>query len=63
MLVYAPGLDLSIAIASNMENDDQTHPSDTLCIAYNTVKNLILGTKDKCTYTAGGYYGGNCVCK
>ena len=37
MLSYHPALDVTIAIGTNMENDDQTHPSDTLCVLYAAV--------------------------
>ena len=62
MLSYHPALDVTIAIASNMENDDQTHPSDTLCMTYNAVKNHLTGSTDKCTFTVGSYYSGGCNC-
>ena len=62
MLSYHPALDVTIAIASNMENDDQTHPSDALCMTYNAVKNHLTGSTDKCTFTVGSYYSGGCNC-
>jgi len=63
MLSYHPALDVTLAIGSNMENDDQTHPSDTLCSLYSTVKNSLTGSTESCTYTPKGYYGGDCECK
>ena len=45
-----------------MENDDQTHPSDTLCLAFNAVRNALTGAAEQCTYKASGYYGGECKC-
>ena len=63
MLLYNPDMDVSIAIASNMENDDQTHPSDTLCSAFNAVRNAVTGATDDCVYKKGGYYGGECKCQ
>ena len=45
-----------------MRSNDQTHPSDTLCLLYTAVKNAITGSKDKCSFKPGGYYGGECSC-
>eukprot|EP00591_Stephanopyxis_turris_P005079 CAMPEP_0195516336 /NCGR_PEP_ID=MMETSP0794_2-20130614/7095_1 /TAXON_ID=515487 /ORGANISM="Stephanopyxis turris, Strain CCMP 815" /LENGTH=426 /DNA_ID=CAMNT_0040644911 /DNA_START=114 /DNA_END=1391 /DNA_ORIENTATION=+ len=58
MLSYHPEIGATIAIASNLENDDQTHPSETLCLAFAAVKNAVSGTSDVCQYTKEGYYGG-----
>ncbi len=63
MLSYHPALDITIAIGSNMENDDQTHPSDTLCLLFTAVKNALTGSQDKCSYEPRGYYGGECKCE
>jgi hypothetical protein len=62
MLSYHPALDVTIAIGTNMENDDQTHPSDTLCVLFAAVKNVLTGSADTCAYTDRGYYGGECKC-
>ena len=62
MLSYHPALDVTIAIGTNMENDDQTHPSDTLCSLFTAVKNSLTGSADVCAYTPRGYYGGECKC-
>ena len=62
MLAYYPALDVTIAIGTNMENDDQTHPSDTLCVLYGAVYNHLTSSTDVCTYTMKGYYGGECKC-
>jgi CubicO group peptidase (beta-lactamase class C family) len=62
VLAYMPALDVSIAIGSNLENDDQTHPSDTLCVLYTAVKNRLTGSTDNCVFKAGGYFSGGCKC-
>ncbi len=62
MLSYHPELDVSIAIASNMENDDQTHPSEALCLLFSGVKNALTGSTESCVYSEAGYYGGECKC-
>ena len=62
MLSYHPALDVTIAIGTNMENDDQTHPSDTLCVLYGAIYNHLTNSTDSCTYTMRGYYGGECKC-
>ena len=62
VLSYHPALDVSIAIGSNIENDDQVHPSDTLCLLYTAVKNALTGSSDNCVYVSGGYYQGGCKC-
>jgi CubicO group peptidase (beta-lactamase class C family) len=62
MLAYYPELDVTIAIGTNMENDDQTHPSDALCLLYGAVYNHLTNSSDTCTYTMSGYYGGECKC-
>jgi hypothetical protein len=36
-LAYFPKLDVTLSIGTNMENDDQEHPSDTLCLLYGAV--------------------------
>jgi CubicO group peptidase (beta-lactamase class C family) len=62
LLAYHPALDLSIAIASNMELDDQWHPFDTLCLLYNKLRDRYKGTSNVCHYTPRGYYDGFCSC-
>lgn len=60
---YAPALDLGISIATNIETETQTQPSDAFCGVYNRVKNYILDeTVQNCTYTTDHYYGGTCKC-
>lgn len=40
----------------------QIQPSDTICIAFNTVAALVLNKNYTCEYSTGGYYGGFCNC-
>jgi len=61
---YNPKLDVSIGIASNIETQSQTQPSEVFCGVYNRVKNYLLGEAvQMCTYTTKGYYSGQCSCK
>jgi len=60
---YNPTLDVGIAIATNIETETQTQPSDAFCGVYNRVKNYILDESvQKCTYTTDHYYSGTCAC-
>ena len=61
---YNAALNVSVAVATNVETDYQAQPSDAFCLAYNKVKQLLLGQPAdaaNCTYVADGYYG-RCVC-
>lgn len=62
IILYFPKLGFTMAVASNVENDDQPHPSDTACFAYNAVAGLMLGQQVKCVFTDVGYHGGGCYC-
>lgn len=59
---YFPALNLTLAIATNIETDNQEQPADTLCLAYNTIAGAILKKNITCTFEARGYYGGTCKC-
>ena len=61
---YNAALNVSLAVATNVETDYQAQPSDAFCLAYNKVKQLLLGQPAEaanCSYIADGYYG-KCVC-
>eukprot|EP00039_Didymoeca_costata_P030505 m.29934 g.29934 ORF g.29934 m.29934 type:complete len:438 (-) comp8152_c0_seq2:60-1373(-) len=62
LLSFHPALNATIAIASNMENDDQNHPSDTVCLVFNALKNFLTGSNDSCAYQPVNYYYGICNC-
>ena len=63
IVVYWPAADVSIAIATSIETDTQTQPSDTACLAYNAVlAALTNSTEPKCEYVTGSYYYGVCTC-
>ena len=54
---------LALSVASNIETDGQTQPSDVLCLAYNAVLAALHNTSEpKCKYVMHGYYGGYCDC-
>lgn len=59
---YFPKLNITLAIATNIETDNQVQPSDTICFAYNAIAGAMLGKNISCTFQAGGYYGGACKC-
>lgn len=60
---YFPGIDASIAIASNIETDAQIQPSDTLCFVYNALLAAVRGVPEpKCAFTKRSYFGGSCEC-
>jgi len=59
---YFPALNITLAIATNIETDDQVQPSDTFCLAYNAIAGAMLNQNITCTFSAHGYYGGTCKC-
>jgi len=62
IVAFFPAFNFVFAMSSNIENDDQTHPAETICYAYTAVANLMLGQNAKCKFSDGGYYSGGCVC-
>jgi hypothetical protein len=65
IMSYHPELNLSIAVASNIERQLQEHPAETLCLVYNRLRGLITHPKwapANCSYESSGYYGGTCTC-
>ena len=60
---YHPALNMTIAIATNIERDYQDQPSDVLCSAFNAAANLLRGLPlPTCTYTNIDYYSSTCEC-
>jgi CubicO group peptidase (beta-lactamase class C family) len=59
---YFPALNISLAIATNIETDDQVQPSDAVCFVYNAVASAMLNQKITCTFEPRGYFGGTCTC-
>lgn len=59
---YFPALNITLAVATNMETDEQVQPSDTICFAYNAIAGAMLGQNITCTFQMKGYYGGVCKC-
>jgi len=62
IVLWFPGLEFSMAIASNIETDNQVQPADTACFAYNAIAGVMLGQKSSCTYMDTGYFSGGCRC-
>ena len=53
---FTPGLNISISVATNVESMEQAQPSDAYCVAYNRVRQIMLGEKiEDCVYDASGY--------
>ena len=62
-LIYFPAADVSLAVASNIETDNQVQPTDVACHAYHAVLAALYGWPEPtCTYTPNGYFGGTCDC-
>lgn len=59
---YFPALNITLALATNIETDDQVQPSDAYCLAFNAVAGAMLNQNITCTFKTGGYYGGSCNC-
>lgn len=62
VMAYFPELELSIAVATNIETDFQKQPAHTLCFAYNAAAGLLLDKKIHCIYNQTSYYIGGCKC-
>jgi len=63
LAIYYPAADISVAVASNIETDDQAQPADAICYVYNAVlSHLHNTTEPTCQFHAQGYYGGWCDC-
>ena len=64
VVAYFPEMDLSLAVASNIETDKQVQPSDVSCHAYNAVLAALRNEPElACTYVPTGYFGGKCNCR
>lgn len=62
IVAYNPAMDFSLAIATNIERDEQDQPADTMCSIFNEVRALIRGIPaPRCTFTTG-YYSSGCKC-
>jgi len=61
-MIYFPGLEFAMAVATNLELDDQSQPADAICHGYNAVAGVLLGRRIRCQFKPGSYYGGQCTC-
>lgn len=59
---FYPELNISVALATNIETQKQVQTPDALCFSYNAVAGLILNKTFHCTFKTMGYYGGRCKC-
>ena len=61
-LMYFPALGFSMAIGSDTETSSQSQVQDAACVAYNRVKNFVLGEKvDACSISKSSYFA-KCSC-
>lgn len=62
IVVFIPTINMSVAIASNIERDYQDQPQDVFCGVYNSAKAVLQGKPvPKCTFKPG-YWNGGCKC-
>jgi CubicO group peptidase (beta-lactamase class C family) len=65
LVSHHPALNVSIAVATNIERDYQEQPADTLCLAFNHVANLLRGLPPpNCSFSKDDFYssdGCNCT--
>merc|ERR1712118_396273 len=59
---YFPGPRFAMAIATNIETNNQVQPSDTFCFAYNAALGALTNSTIRCTFKPKSYYGGACTC-
>jgi CubicO group peptidase (beta-lactamase class C family) len=59
---YFPALNITMAIGTNIETDNQVQPTDTFCQAYNAVAEAMLSESITCRFEEHGYFGGVCIC-
>jgi hypothetical protein len=52
-----------MAIATNIEIDNQAQPADAMCSVFNKVRAIIEGQPvPECEYKSNGYYDSGCEC-
>jgi len=62
IVVFVPHLNLSVAIATNIERDFQDQPQDVFCSVYNSAKAILLGKPvPQCEFKMG-YWDAGCRC-
>lgn len=59
---FFPELNVSVAIATNIETDKQVQTPDSLCFSYHVAAGLLTNKTYQCTFATQGYYGGRCSC-
>ncbi|CAK9019402.1 unnamed protein product [Durusdinium trenchii] len=59
---FFPALNVSVAIATNIETDKQVQTPDSLCFTYHAVAGLLMNKTFDCKFQTMGYYGGRCTC-
>ena len=63
IVIYFPAADVSLAVGTTIETDEQSAPSDAVCLAYHAVlAALTNSTEPTCVYRKSGYWGGVCDC-
>jgi len=59
---FFPELNVSVAIATNIETDKQVQTPDSLCFTYHAAAGLLMNKTFECKFETAGYYGGRCTC-
>lgn len=59
---WFPELEMTLAVATNIETDDQQQPAMAFCLGYNEAITALTGRKTSCIFKVSGYYGGGCEC-
>jgi len=64
LIIYVPSVQLSVAIATNIERDRQDQPRDVFCSVFHAAKAIMLGKPvPHCKFINAGYYESYCICK
>mmetsp|Transcript_10402 Transcript_10402/g.23537 ORF Transcript_10402/g.23537 Transcript_10402/m.23537 type:complete len:454 (-) Transcript_10402:328-1689(-) len=63
VLAYFPDLQLSLAVATNLETDKQSQVMEAACLTFNALSDEIHGHPVRqCTFKSTGFFGGVCQC-
>jgi len=65
IIIYFPALELSLTVATNLENGGQDGPLYAVCASYHLVADALHQGQNisTCTYEKQTYYHGKCMCR